>query len=403
VSEQVLHEVIAKTHHTLNMELRKVTPTVVIGVRVHKIHRLFRHMQRSMERYDLLDQRFKASSAIVQKVAKLNSKKLPGASISQLQLQLGKIKKGNNKLKLEPKAKPQTASQLASDISELLKKSEHLQAQRLQNQAQLKEHLVDAKKMKTKLAHAQSQLSKIESASSIQEAGLAKLQKYAQKTSTYKGKVSQNSDNDDSPDLGESMEDGDPSINALSSDIDSFLDDDNAAHEDDDPWLMDLIQIDEHTDQQELQSTYQQAKIPFLTDEQSAKAFNSHSDSSRDSSLFAKDHGSSLQEANGAAEAAAKAAYEAKHNIDDETDGDGVVVPQKTSTKMRQTHLEAAYDAYEAEPSKGIGEDDEPSQVQEGKDEASTYKQHDNGDDERDDDYDDSMDEPSSFIPYQIN
>lgn len=424
----VLHEVIAKTHHTLNTELRKVVPSAVNAARVHKINRLFRHMKHSMERYDLLDQRFQASSAIVQKVAKLNSKKLAGASIEALELQMGEIKKGNEKRKLDPEPKPahQTAPQLASDITDLLKLSDDMRSKRLEMRDQLKDHLASAKNMKHNLARAQSQLSKIETVQEFQEARLAKLHKHDQKTS--------HSSNNDSPDLGESMEDGgDSSVDALSTDIDSFLDDDDAAHEDDDPWLTDLIQISENSDQQDLSTTEQQEKIPFLTDEQSAKAF--HSDS--DSSLFAKHHAAAESEPKAAEpkeetkaagedddatlEAAAKAAYETKHTEDDEDATEAVGEDNEATTEAA---AQAAYEAKHNEDdnddaTKAVGEDNEstyqPSSQQrtdepeaaatpdEGENAAQfvTAAKQDNND--YDDDNNSDEDEDPSFVPYQIN
>jgi len=431
----VLHEVIAKTHHTLNTELRKVVPSAVNDASVHKINRLFRHMKHPMERYDLLDLRFKASSAIVQKVAKLNSKKLAGASIEALELQMGEIKKGNEKRKLDPEPKPthQTAPQLASDITDLLKLSDDMRSKRLEMRDQLKDHLADAKDMKHNLARAQSQLSKIETVQEFQEAGLAKLHKHGQQTAI---KASSNDDTD----LGESMEDGgDSSVDALSTDIDSFLDDDNAAHEDDDPWLTDLIQISENSEQQDLSTTEQQEEIPFLTDEQSAKAF--HGDS--DSSLFAKHQAAAESEPEAAEpkeetktaaedddatlEAAAKAAYESKHNEDDDDATEAVGEDNEATTEAA---AKAAYEAKHNEDdnddaTEAVGEDNEatyqPSSQQrtdepeaaatpdEGDGDNAAYeaaKQNLNAarqDDDDDDDYDNSEDEDPSFIPYQIN
>jgi len=423
----VLHEVIAKIHHALNTELRKVVPTAIDNARVHKINRLFRHMKHSMERYDLLDRRFQASSAIVQKVAKLNSKKLPGASIEELELQMGEIKKGNKKLKLDPEPKPthQTAPQLASDISDLLKQSDDLQSKRFEMRDQLKAHLADAKDMKHNLARAQNKLSKIQTVQEFLEAGLVKLHKHNQKTATESGKASAN---DDGPDLGESMEDGDPSVDSLSTDIESFLDDDNAAHEDDDPWLTDLIQIGESSEQQELSNTEQQEKIPFLTDEQSAKAFHSSSDSP----MFTKHQATSesepraaeLEKDNSAAlEAAAKAAYETKHNEDDDDATAAVGEDDKAATEAAaQTAYEAKHNEEDDDDkTEAIGEDNEaateaaykPStQHRTDKPEAVTTpdegdngaygadaKQHD--DDDYINDYN-SEDEDPSFVPYQI-
>merc|ERR1711865_899660 len=430
----VLHEVIAKTHHTLNTELRKVVPSAVNDASVHKINRLFRHMKHSMERYDLLDRRFKASSAIVQKVAKLNSKKLAGASIEALELQMGEIKKGNEKRKLDPEPKPthQTAPQLASDITDLLKLSDDMRSKRLEMHDQLKDHLADAKDMKHNLARAQSQLSKIETVQEFQEAGLAKLHKHGQKT------ASKASSNDDT-DLGESMEDGgDSSVDALSTDIDSFLDDDNAAHEDDDPWLTDLIQISENSEQQDLSTTEQQEEIPFLTDEQSAKAF--HGDS--DSSLFAKHQAAAESEPEAAEpkeetktaaeddDATLKAAYESKHNEDDDDATEAVGEDNEATTEAA---AKAAYESKHNEDNdddnddatEAVGEDNEatyqPSSQQrtdepeaaatpdEGDGDNAAYeaaKQNLNAarqDDDDDDDYNNSEDEDPTFIPYQIN
>jgi hypothetical protein len=277
----VMHEVIAKTYHALTHELRKLSPAAIDTARVHKIHGLFRHMKRTMERYDLLNKRFQTSAAIVKHVAKLNSKRPPGAHIEELELKLGKIKSGNANLQLDAESKvgdSQTAPQLASDITELLSQSDDMRTKRFEIRSNLKKHLADAKSMTTSLARAQSKLNKVETASTDQEAGLKEIKKHSIKLPSIA--VSKQSPNNDDvlgePQEAENSKDSN-SVESLANDIDGIMDGVDTLREDDDPWLTDFIQLAEDERETVSSSDNQESQIPFLTDEQSAEAFHSSS------------------------------------------------------------------------------------------------------------------------------
>jgi len=214
---------------------------------------------------------------------------LPGAHVEELELKLGKIKSGNSNLKLDAESKvggSQTAPQLASDITDLLSQSDDMRTKRFKVRSSLKDHLADAKSMTTSLARAQSKLDKVETASTDLEAGLEEIKKHGLKLPSIA--VSKKSPSND-VDLGESQEaensKDNNSVESLANDIDGIMDGVDTQREDDDPWLTDFIQLAEDERETVSSSDNQESQIPFLTDEQSAKAFHSSSSAADEQSV----------------------------------------------------------------------------------------------------------------------